>query len=273
MARFIAVLCLLAAAGTPAFGADAAEISFWESVRDSRNALELQAYLDRYPAGDFAVLAKARLAALGSAAAPRTPPSPSPAAKVAAWEMPKTGDTWTYRLREPKRIEGPASRTLVVTIASATGAEVIDQAAIDGAAPPLVSTHAKGGQLLGQGVAVFSPYFPLFGALPAVGSVGRVQIDDSACSSRHLCEAKGRIVGKETVRVPAGTFVASKIVIEQSWRATFAGSGGGAGGRTLTVWYAPEARRAVKYSSRTIVGFNPPIEPDFELELVSYKVN
>ncbi|MEA3192335.1 MAG: hypothetical protein QOD26_668 [Betaproteobacteria bacterium] len=273
VARFIAVLCLLAAVGSPALGADAAEISFWESVRDSRSAAELQAYLDRYPKGGFAVLARGRLAALGSGAAPQSSPPPPPPPKVAAWEMPKAGDTWTYRLREPKRVDGLTSRTVVVTVASASGVEVVDQAALDGATPPLLSTHAKGSQLLAQGVAVFSPYFPLFAGVPTVGSVGRVQIDGSACGSRHLCEAKGRIVGRETVRVPAGTFVASKIVIEQSWRATFAGSGGGAGGRTLTVWYAPEARRAVKYLSRTIVGFNPPIEPDFELELVSYKVD
>jgi hypothetical protein len=32
-------------------------------------------------------------------------------------------------------------------------------------------------------------------------------------------------------------------------------------------------KRAVKYTSSTIVGTSPPMEPDFELELVSYKVN
>lgn len=55
--------------GAPAAAAapeDAArgEVSFWESVRDSRNPAELQSYLDQYPNGVFAPLAKARLAAL-----------------------------------------------------------------------------------------------------------------------------------------------------------------------------------------------------------------
>jgi hypothetical protein len=274
---------LVGAAGA-SHAADAGEITFWESVRDSKDPAELRAYLQRYPNGTFAVLAQRRLAVLESGSRPVAPVAPaapaaatvsppSPAPKVLAWEMPKAADTWTYRLREPKRREGPAERTLVVTVVSASPSEVADQATLDGASPPLQASHTRGGHLLAQGVAVFSPYFPLFSGMPAVGSAGRVQIDASACSSRHLCEAKGRIVGKETVRVAAGTFVATKIVIEQSWRATFAGSGGGAGGRTLTVWYAPEARRAVKYLSRAIVGFNPPIEPDFELELVSYKVD
>lgn len=46
-------------------GADRAEVVFWESVRNSRNPDELQAYVDRYPNGTFVPLAKARIAALG----------------------------------------------------------------------------------------------------------------------------------------------------------------------------------------------------------------
>jgi hypothetical protein len=51
----------------PAFSAgsaNAAEMSFWESVRDSKEPSELQAYLDAYPDGIFAPLARTRLAAL-----------------------------------------------------------------------------------------------------------------------------------------------------------------------------------------------------------------
>jgi len=51
-----------AASGSPT---DANEIVFWESVRNSPNAAELQAYIDQYPNGTFVALAKARLAALG----------------------------------------------------------------------------------------------------------------------------------------------------------------------------------------------------------------
>jgi len=44
------------------------------------------------------------------------------------------------------------------------------------------------------------------------------------------------------------------------------------GGRILTIWYAPEIKRAVKYSSRITVGDIPPIDGDFDLELVSYQL-
>ncbi len=46
------------------------ELLFWESVKDSTNPADLQAYLDRYPNGVYAALARNRLQALQGAAAP-----------------------------------------------------------------------------------------------------------------------------------------------------------------------------------------------------------
>jgi tetratricopeptide (TPR) repeat protein len=43
---------------------EAAEIAFWESVKDSGDAAMLQAYLDRFPEGVFASLAKIKLEGL-----------------------------------------------------------------------------------------------------------------------------------------------------------------------------------------------------------------
>jgi len=56
------------------------EVVFWESVRNSTNRAELEAYLARYPNGAFAPLARARLAALAPppAAAPERKPAPEP---------------------------------------------------------------------------------------------------------------------------------------------------------------------------------------------------
>lgn len=62
-------------APTPAAGADR-EVVFWESIRDSRSPAEYQAYLELYPDGAFAPLAKSRLAALSEsqpAAVERSP--------------------------------------------------------------------------------------------------------------------------------------------------------------------------------------------------------
>ena len=51
----------------------AAERVFWESVKDSRNALDIQAYLDRYPGGTYEVLARNRLQELQRSETPSAP--------------------------------------------------------------------------------------------------------------------------------------------------------------------------------------------------------
>ena len=49
------------------------EVVFWESVRNSTNRVELEAYLAKYPDGTFAPLARARVVALAAAEAKRAP--------------------------------------------------------------------------------------------------------------------------------------------------------------------------------------------------------
>ncbi|MBV9590945.1 MAG: adenylate/guanylate cyclase domain-containing protein, partial [Hyphomicrobiales bacterium] len=44
----------------------AVELAFWESARDSGDCAELEAYLERYPSGEFVALARARLERLRS---------------------------------------------------------------------------------------------------------------------------------------------------------------------------------------------------------------
>jgi uncharacterized caspase-like protein len=61
---------------------DRAEILFWESVRAGNTAADYRAYLERFPAGTFAPLARARLAAMDAppAAFVAAAPLPAPAA-------------------------------------------------------------------------------------------------------------------------------------------------------------------------------------------------
>ena len=82
-----------AAATTPAAAAatassdarDTIEAAFWMSIKDDNDPSDFEAYLERYPNGHFAVLAKKRLAAMTApkiAPAPVTPP-------VAQQDVPK----------------------------------------------------------------------------------------------------------------------------------------------------------------------------------------
>ncbi len=75
-----------APAAVPAVAADAGanERKFWDSVKDTRNGAELKAYLDQFPNGTFAGLARARLRALEPAPADRTAPTAAPSAATPA---------------------------------------------------------------------------------------------------------------------------------------------------------------------------------------------
>ena len=66
---------------------DATEVAFWESIRDDDDGTELRLYLDRYPGGTFADLARTRL---GRDLAP----ADDPATEVSFWETVRdSGDT------------------------------------------------------------------------------------------------------------------------------------------------------------------------------------
>lgn len=278
----LAIALSLVAVTSAAQTSDPAEITFWESVRDSKDPAELRAYLQRYPNGTFAFLAQRRLAVLeGAPAAPRPAPAaaqPQRAPTPAVARPPhilQPGDSWTYRLSHP-RLRGqwgqaaPAPVTHVVTLSSVEPGRAVDVLAVDGGAPVQFS-HDSNPTLLAQGASVFSPYLLALGQLPA-GRFRSITNTEPACERRFVCETRGRMAGSEPVQVPAGTMLATKVIIDQEWRGGTVAGARLNGGRTLTVWYAPEIGRAVKYSSRLTVGDQTPMDANFDLELVSYQL-
>lgn len=82
--RLLTVIGLLALAGCgstppPSSQPPDTELVFWESIRDSKDPAEYRAYLDAYPQGRFATLARIRAAATPP---PPAAPSPTPAVPV-----------------------------------------------------------------------------------------------------------------------------------------------------------------------------------------------
>jgi hypothetical protein len=72
------------------------ELEFWQSIKDSRSGAEYQAYLDRYPHGEFAQLAANRaklLRTAAPAAAGQHPPATPPAAVPLATARPAAIDS------------------------------------------------------------------------------------------------------------------------------------------------------------------------------------
>lgn len=63
-----------------------ADVAFWNSVKDSKNAAEIKAYLEAFPKGTFAELAKIRIKTLEQASAAPVPAAPAPPPKPSAFD-------------------------------------------------------------------------------------------------------------------------------------------------------------------------------------------
>jgi formylglycine-generating enzyme required for sulfatase activity len=60
--------------------AETIEAAFWMSIQDGDDPEEFESYLERYPNGHFAALARKRLSAMTAARVAASPPSPAPSA-------------------------------------------------------------------------------------------------------------------------------------------------------------------------------------------------
>ncbi len=192
--------------------------------------------------------------------------------------LPQPGDRWTYQLTERKPRGEPRQRSYTVRVVATTPTAIVDRFSIDDREGHDWE-HERGGYLLSQGASIFSPYLQVFENVAPPAELGSIVVKDPACStSFYVCTVNGRVVGRETIKVAAGSFDAVKVEIEHTWQAA-SGSvvhaqqmGQLRGARNLTVWYAPAAKRAVKFVSRQSFGDYPAIEADFDLELTSYQV-
>jgi hypothetical protein len=221
--------------------------------------------------GGTATAVAAAAQAPAPAVAPAAPEVPTAPATKSTHRWPSAGDTWTYRLSEPRRTDGPKQRNYTVKVAAASAASILEHYALEGG-PSGEWTHKGERQVMTLGKPVFSPYFLVFSDMGS-GTLGRLQIADPACAATYICEASGRVVTTERLRVPAGEFDTVKIEIRQNWRPmAISGQMSSAGGSTLTVWYSYPTKRAVKVTSRASFGYQGPLDTDFDLELASYQL-
>jgi uncharacterized caspase-like protein len=118
------------------------ELEFWSSVKDSSIAEDIRAYLDKYPNGNFAALAKNRLEALQRPArAPAAPAAPEPArppavAAAPAGTAPAATATTTVALAERSRTIAPARDPPTTVALAAPAADKIPPPQPVAPAPP-----------------------------------------------------------------------------------------------------------------------------------------
>jgi len=246
-----------------------AEMVFWESVRSSNDPADYRAYLEQYPNGKFAPLARNRLAALG--AKPAAPaPSAAPAATQPAAPRKEglaVGDAWTYRVARA----GAAATTYEVRLTSVNPAEVTEE--ISGEGKVVRLAHRRGAYLTPLGdMTLFSPYLFSLGPAPVPGTALRMDnLDLRTCNAGWGCGLSARVIGRERVQVLAGTFEAMRVEVRQSWTSQAqTNDRGEIVSRTMTVWYAPEVGRAVKLVSQGSPSRY--VDTQYEIELARYQL-
>lgn len=192
------------------------------------------------------------LANVPQEAAPEAMPAPL---------APVVGDSWTYRLTEPGRTE----RTHRITVVSASASGIRERRDVP-EEDSAEEERAQGAYLLREGrVSLFSPYLVSFE--PEDLAKTKVKnLDPRFCDVRWFCTTTARLAGTELVRVPAGEFHAFRVELQQAWSPRFPGPSSGE--RTLTVWYSPHIKRAVKFSSRGTR--SEYLRTEFDLELVEF---
>lgn len=231
--------------------------------------------------GWFIVLLAASITA-GAQSRDRTPvvapkqENASEAQTTATRSLPRIGDTWTYRLAErPRDGKFTVQRNYVVKVKASSGTSVRDEVSRDGAAP-VERAHSPGRYWVEQVVSVFSPYLVVFEDLnPGDRIWHAAEHDEDSCFGWMYCWTTGTVEGRETLELAAGSFDTIKVTIDQNIqrRSLHGGHGGSITTRTLTIWYSPQAKRAVKVTSRVSRGpARTPFFITYDLELVSYQL-
>lgn len=100
------------------------------------------------------------------------------------------------------------------------------------------------------------PYYPSYSFPLWVGKTwkGKVAFESTDQPGKEVrAELEGRVVGYESVTVPAGTFFALKIELGGPYRASNL-EGSWTGRIKDTLWYAPQVRNAVRYEYKDFTG-------------------
>lgn len=267
-----------AAPGTTALtqaDSTAVELAFWESVNNSNVASEYQAYLDKYPRGQFAALARGRLDTLlaqapGPAARPATEAptqvalaQPGRTSAARPTDIVRVGDTWTYHLLQggwfTRKID-----TLTVTVTDVQGDNIQERLTLEGfrnfkaertfragfdPTTGFQETELPGHYLLAE----FSPYISAAG-VPGAGKQWK-GIDatlwfGSEALLRTSTKVTVRSVKEERVKIPLGEFTTVRVEALARYEGNKM-----AGNRALRLvyWYSPQYRRTIKMS-RSLVG-------------------
>lgn len=216
-------------------------------------------------------------AAIRPAASGRPVPAPPvQQAGTAATGLPKPGDTWTYRFRS--RWPNVGERVLAVRVISTGPGEIRDTLGTEDATSPGAEGRFDGRAIVaerqagGVPIAELNPYLAGLATLTPGQRLEAVAIPDLPGSATPW-NAQARVVAREAVKTPAGEFEALRIQLDA--RRTVIG---GTVALTTeparidqTFWYAPQAKRLVRYTRRVITANGRTLDED-TLELIRFEL-
>ena len=246
----------------------AGEAALWNSIQSSTRVEDYRAYLRQYPDGRFAAPAQARIAALtpnSTGVATTNPSGPQPLSATTS-SMPRTGDTWRYRVQDRYTLGDLFVTATVDDVTDGGVAETwtttSDAKVRSTFVPMKPGFHPLPGWTLPP---EFSPYLQATGQLRP----GQPIADQQRRIEKVDVPLKVSIAGEEDVVVQAGRFRATKVVLIGQTR-------GGTPGRAPVsaehiVWYAPDVKRIVKYSVSTKVAGS--LQDVTQFELIEYKLH
>lgn len=197
---------------------------------------------------------------------------------AAALSLPKTGDTWTYRYLDGWR-NLPES-TLVYSVSDVSDAGIRETLTVD-SKPVDEQAYTSDAKLIEREFIKDHPMVDFSPYLLAFHDAGKKRMEweklsytttSAAAAFSHKWNFKGKVLGKETVTVKAGTFQAVKVRINGNRNSMqFPYVWYEPTEMVYTVWYAPEVKRIVKVTTESL---NPKLEPVDKdtLELVSYRL-
>ena len=181
--------------------------------------------------------------------------------------LPRIGDRWEY-----SHLEGRRQRRANVEVAAVSPSAVEEWMTVGGSQPERHNFGRSAAFAANKLWVDFSPYLASFEGTPS--PINWEEIDPRGipvCTRPSVtCQIEGRLAGRGNVTTAAGSFDSLMVVVDVRISDINRSATGLSGARRLTYWYAPEAKRMVKMTSRTLSGYSQ--DYDYTVELVSYEL-
>jgi hypothetical protein len=185
--------------------------------------------------------------------------------------FPKVGDEWNYSVTDA--LSG-RSRPVRIAITGVSKEAILQTSQLGN--QPRSRAFSSEPELVWNDVLEFAPYLLSFADLTGRESWASIKPQDyaSCLIASAVCRISAQAAGKETIKTPAGSFDAVKVVV-QMYITGLPGSNRpdqGVGRREMVFWYSEKVKRIVKSTVRT-TGTASILDADYDLELTSYRLN